>query len=74
MTMATDRIYRQKAASRGLPLTLLVLLGRRIREVLEHRRTIRALQRLDDRGLRDIGVTRTAMGFEMMPDELRRQR
>ncbi|MEP0234589.1 MAG: DUF1127 domain-containing protein [Parasphingorhabdus sp.] len=74
MTMVTDRIYRQKAASRSLPLTLLVLIGRQIREVLEYRRTIRALRRLDDRGLRDIGVTRTARGFEMMPDELRRRR
>ncbi len=70
MTLAADTIYRRKAASRGRLFSLMVLFARAAAGVLQRRRTMKALNRLSDRGLRDIGLVRTSCGYEFLPDEL----
>lgn len=73
MSIAFDRRNRRVASVRTLLFYLIRSLMTHIRRELSYRKTMRALQRLDDKGLRDIGLHRTSIGYERIaaPDEWR---
>ncbi|WP_417671679.1 DUF1127 domain-containing protein [Roseibium sp.] len=66
MAMAADRSYSAKAASRGVFVRILIPIWTALYQHWRYRQTIKSLGRLDDRTLKDIGLTRTAAG-EYMP-------
>ncbi|MEJ8476515.1 DUF1127 domain-containing protein [Roseibium algae] len=74
MTMVTDRKSGQKVSGRAILRDLITLTLKAALRSIQYRRTVRALRRLDDRGLRDIGLTRTSEGYRLAPDELGRKR
>ncbi|ADZ72360.1 DUF1127 domain-containing protein [Polymorphum gilvum] len=71
MTTYEDReIGRVRAAGlAGVGLALLRALGERLRAWRRRRRTMLALDRLDDRSLWDIGLTRTSTGYARLARE-----
>ncbi|WP_417688259.1 DUF1127 domain-containing protein [Roseibium sp.] len=68
MAMTFDRNYRYRADGRGLLIWLATGFANAIRREWEYRRTMRALHVLDDRGLKDIGLVRTSVGYERISD------
>lgn len=64
MVMVTDTVFRQRAARRGIVLQVLNGILQALFRWHQRRKTERALARLNDRDLQDIGLTRTSTGYD----------
>lgn len=71
MSLEIETVFRSRANSRGVVLAAFRGLAEQLRRYLVRRATDRALSRLSDEELRDIGLYRTSFGYEQIPDERR---
>lgn len=72
MSLEIDTVFRRRAHSRGLLLYALRVLATEFRQYLRRRETHRALSRLSESELKDIGLQRTELGYsEMHEDRIR---
>jgi len=72
MSLEINTVFRRRAHSRGLLLSALRVLAAEFRQYLRRRETHRALSRLSESELKDIGLQRTELGYrEMHEDRIR---
>ena len=72
MSLEIETIFRSRANSRGALFSALRVLAAEFRTYLRRRETHRALSRLSDSELRDIGLQRTELGYiELQDDRLK---
>lgn len=69
MSLEIETVFRNRAQSRGLLLSALGACAAWFRGYLRRRATHKALAHLTDEDLRDIGLMRTAYGYEEIPEE-----
>ncbi|MCK7613679.1 DUF1127 domain-containing protein [Roseibium sediminicola] len=66
MSLEIDTVFRSRANSRGLLLSVLRACVAGLRNYHQRRATDRALSCLSDEDLRDIGLMRTSDGYREM--------
>ncbi|MHA7774594.1 DUF1127 domain-containing protein [Roseibium sp. M-1] len=69
MSLEIDTVFRSRAHSRGLLLTALRVFAGEFRQYLRRRETNRALSRLSESELKDIGLQRTEIGYREMHED-----
>ncbi|MEE4010587.1 DUF1127 domain-containing protein [Roseibium sp. FZY0029] len=69
MSLEIDTIFRSRANSRGVLFSALRVCVAEFRNYLRRRETHRALSRLSESELKDIGLQRTELGYSELHDD-----
>ncbi|GAB2185308.1 DUF1127 domain-containing protein [Roseibium sp. LAB1] len=69
MSLEIDTIFRSRANSRSVLFSALRVCAAEFRNYLRRRETNRALSRLSESELKDIGLQRTELGYNELHDD-----
>lgn len=69
MSLEIETVFRSRAHSRGILLAALHGVAERLRRYYVRRATHRALSRLNEAELKDIGLMRTELGYQELHED-----